>query len=138
MPKFSAWATRLALVYFLVGFTLGTLLLINKAVPLHPAIWNLLPVHIEFLLMGWVVQLVFAVGYWIFPRFKFEPKRGNPGLAWMSLVLLNAGIGSVSLAGFTGHANVLLMGRVLEVGAVLLFAAQLWLRAKPTETGVGK
>ena len=138
MPKFTVWATRLALLYFLVGFTLGTLLLINKAVPLHPAIWNLLPVHIEFLLMGWVVQLVFAVGYWIFPRFKFEPKRGNPGLAWMSLVLLNAGIGSVSLAGFTGHAKVLLMGRVLEVGAVLLFAAQLWLRAKPTETGVGK
>lgn len=136
MPKFSIWATRLALVYFLLGFTFGALLLVNKAAPIHPAIWGLLPLHIEFLLMGWIVQLVFAVGYWIFPRFKFEPKRGRPGLAWAALFLLNAGIAVVSAAAFSGGSAWLLMGRVLEIGAVLVFAAQLWLRTKPTETGV--
>jgi hypothetical protein len=136
MPRISIWATRIALSYFLIGFTFGAMLLVHKAMPLHPAIWSLLPLHIEFLLIGWVVQLVFAVGYWIFPRFKIEPKRGIPGLAWASLVLLNAGIGSVSMAGFMGQASWLFIGRVLEVGAVLVFAAQLWFRAKPTETGM--
>ncbi len=136
MPKFSIWATRIALSYFLLGFTFGALLLINKAAPFHPAIWGLLPLHIEFLLMGWIVQLVFAVGYWIFPRFKFEPKRGRPGFAWAALALLNAGIGSVTLASVIGQPAWVLVGRVLEVGAVVVFAGQLWLRAKPTETGV--
>ena len=138
MPKFSVWASRLSLLYFLAGFTIGALLLINKAAPIYPAIWSWLPVHIEFLLMGWIVQLVFAVGYWIFPRFKVEPKRGNPALAWASLVLLNAGVVSVSESGFGGQAAWLLGGRVLQVAAVLLFAAQLWLRTKPTETGAGQ
>ncbi|MCL5097375.1 MAG: hypothetical protein M1608_07585 [Candidatus Omnitrophica bacterium] len=136
MPRFSVWGTRLALLYFLAGFTIGALILINKAAPLHPAIWSLLPLHIEFLLMGWIVQLVFAVGYWIFPRFKFEPKRGRPGFAWVALGLLNAGIGSLTLASVSGQPAWVLIGRVLEVGAVVVFAAQLWLRAKPTETGV--
>jgi hypothetical protein len=128
MPMFSIWATRLALIYFLLGFTFGALLLINKAVPVYPAIWGLLALHIEFLLMGWIVQLVFALGYWIFPRFRVEPKRGNPLPAWIALTLLNGGIIAVA-------ANLQVFGRVLEVAAVLVFTAQLWLRTKPTETG---
>lgn len=135
MPKFSVWAARLALLYFLVGSTFGALLLINKAAPLTPALWSLLPLHIEFLLMGWIVQLVLAVGYWIFPRFLDEPKRGHPAWSWVSLVFLNAGIALVALSGFLAQPALLLVGRVLEVAAALSFGWLLWLRAKPTETG---
>lgn len=136
MPKISLWATRLALCYLLIGLTSGAVLLVHKAMPLHPAIRSLLPLHIEFLLMGWVVQLVFAVSYWIFPRFRLDPKRGNPGLAWVSLALLNAGIGLVSMAGYIGQPSWLFKGRVLEVGAVIVFATHLWFRTKATETGM--
>lgn len=135
MPRISIWAIRIALAYFLIGFTFGAVLLVHKAAPLHPAIWALLPLHIEFLLIGWIVQLVFAVGYWIFPRFRIEPKRGRSTLAWASLTLLNGGLVLVSIAAITGNASWLFFGRVLEVSAVLTFIAQLWLRAKPTETG---
>ena len=126
---------RLALLYFLVGITLGGLVLINKAVPFDFRIWFLLPLHIEFLLMGWIVQLVFAVAYWIFPRFRFEPKRGSAGFAWAALGLLNAGVWLVSLTSLLAPIPWLMLGRLLEVAAVLLFAYQLWLRTKPTETG---
>ncbi|MEX2162515.1 MAG: hypothetical protein WD751_11485 [Anaerolineales bacterium] len=136
MPKFSIWAIRFALAYLLLGFTLGALLLINKAVPFHPTIWGLLPLHIEFLLMGWIVQLVFAVGYWIFPRFTFEPKRGRQGLAWLALLFLNAGIGTNTVAAFSAEPSWQLIGRALEVAAVAAFASQLWYRVKPTETGL--
>lgn len=135
MPKFSIWAGRLALLYFLVGITFGGLLLINKAAPFDFRIWYLLPLHIEFLLMGWIVQLVFAVAYWIFPRFTFEPKRGPAGFAWVGLGLLNAGVWLVSLASFFASIPSLMLGRLLEIAAVMLFAYQLWLRTKPTETG---
>lgn len=55
MPRLSVWYTRFALLYLALGFTLGGLMLYNKGVPLHPALWSLLPAHIEFLLMGWMM-----------------------------------------------------------------------------------
>ena len=135
MPRFSVWATRLSLLYFLLGITFGAVLLTAKAYPLPPAIWALLPVHIEFLLIGWIVQFVFAVAYWILPRFTFGPKRGRQALAWLALALLNAGIGLAAFGIRWPGANWLLWGRGLEIAAVLLFGMLLWRRAKPTETG---
>lgn len=139
MPRLSVIGVRLALLYFLLGITCGALLLINKAYPLHPAVWGLLPLHIEFLLSGWIVQLVFAIAYWIFPRYIHEPKRGHPHLAWAALALLNAGIwvlAAVSLAALAPEQAIL--GRGLQVAAMLLLAASLWGRAKPTETGLAR
>ncbi len=56
MPRLSQWIIRTAFIYLLLGFTFGALLLAHKGVPLHPALWSWLPAHIEFLLMGWIVQ----------------------------------------------------------------------------------
>jgi hypothetical protein len=135
MPKLSVWATRGALTYLLLGFTFGALLLINKAMSFDHRIWLLLPLHIEFLLMGWIVQLVFSVTYWILPRFKSTPKRGRVSFAWAALCLLNAGIWSVSVASLASETSWLVFGRVLEAAAILIFAVYLWSRVKPTETG---
>jgi heme/copper-type cytochrome/quinol oxidase subunit 1 len=57
---------------------------------LNPFLWRLLPVHIEFLLFGWIVQLVLGVASWIFPR--FWRSRGNQTPAWISFGLLNLGV----------------------------------------------
>lgn len=69
MPRLSQWLIRTALIYLLLGFTLGALLLTHKGIPLHPALWSWLPTHIEFLLMGWIAQLTMGVAFWILPRY---------------------------------------------------------------------
>ncbi len=136
MPRFSVWGIRLALLYFLTGITFGAVLLLNKAVPLHPALWALLPLHIDFLLIGWIVQLVFGVAYWIFPRFRNEPKRGNPRLAWAALLSLNLSLALLATAGLALQPAWQLPARGLQLAATVLMAGGLWGRAKPTETGV--
>ena len=129
MPRLSQWLIRTALIYLLLGFTVGALLLTHKGIPFHPALWGWLPTHIEFLLMGWTVQLTMGVAFWILPRYWKKPRRPRALLAYIAFILLNFGIWLV-VAGTTFHAGpgVLLGGRVVEVGAILFFALHVWNR----------
>lgn len=129
MPRLSQWLIRTALIYLLLGFTFGALLLTHKGIPLHPALWAWLPAHIEFLLIGWIVQLTMGVAFWILPRFWQKPHRPKEAYAQIAFVLLNLGIWLV-VAGTTFRAGrwVLFTGRVTEVGAVVLFALHIWKR----------
>ena len=129
MPKLSQWMIRASFIYLLLGFTFGALLLAHKGVPFHPALWAWLPAHIEFLLIGWVVQLTMGVAFWILPRFWQAPRRPKTNWAVASFVLLNAGIWLV-VAGTTGQLGRwwLVAGRVLETTAVLFFTRHAWTR----------
>jgi len=131
MPRLSARFVRVSMIYLLAGFTLGALMLAQDGISYYPAITAVLPVHIEFLLVGWLVQLAMGVAFWIFPRFGLglPHSRGNETLIWTSFLLLNAGILTVALELWIPVA--LLIGRVLEAGAVIIYAASLWRRVKP-------
>jgi hypothetical protein len=134
MPSLSRWIIRVAFVYLLLGFTIGGLLLAHKGIPIHPMLWAWLPVHIEFLLMGWIVQLTFGVGFWILPRFWQKPRRPRESLALLAFLLLNAGIWLV-VAATVFHAGrpTLSVGRALEGAAVVLFALHGWRRVVSRE-----
>lgn len=129
MPRLSQWMVRAAFVYLLLGFTVGALLLAHKGAPLHPALWSWLPVHIEFLLLGWIVQLTMGVAFWILPRYWQKPRRPRPMSAQIAFGLLNVGIWLV-VAGTTFRAGrwALLAGRTVEMSAVLFFAHHAWTR----------
>lgn len=129
MPRLSRWMIRTAFVYLLLGFTVGGLLLTHKGLPLHPALWGWLPAHIEFLLIGWIVQLTMGVAFWILPRYWQKPRRPRAVLAQIAFLLLNGGIWLV-VAGTTFRAGrwVLFAGRAAEVSAVILFALHAWKR----------
>lgn len=132
MPRLSVWAIRASMLYLAAGFTLGGLMLFNKGVPLHPALWSLLPAHVEFLLFGWTLQLALGVAFWILPRFAQEPKRGNESLVWIALGLLNAGVWLVGLGPLLRlSASLTLIGRLAQVGAAAAFALHAWPRIKP-------
>jgi hypothetical protein len=132
MPSLSAWTIRAALTYLMAGFTLGSLLLAHKGVPYSPFLWRLLPAHIEFLVMGWIINLVFGVAYWILPRFPGSG-RGNPILPAAGVVLLNVGILITAAYGTWGGSEWLLfLGRLCELVGVVLFALQAWRRVRPT------
>ena len=129
MPKLSQYFIRAALIHLLIGFTVGGLLLAHKGVYIHPVLWRWLPAHIEFVLMGWVTQLVMGVAFWIAPRFLKAPRRGNETGAKAAFVLLNLGVFLATTRPFFGTPLwVLLLGRVLELLAVVAFGLHLWQR----------
>lgn len=130
MPRLSIWMVRTALVNLLIGFTFGALLLAHKGIGLHPMLWRLLPLHIEFLLIGWTLQLAMGVAYWILPR--FFSKRGRVGLAWLAYLLLNSGLCCMVISvAVPAWGAVAAVGRGLEALAAVAFALHAWPRIKP-------
>lgn len=134
MPRLSVWFIRASLIYLLLGFTFGALILAEKGISYYPAVWNLFPIHIEFLLIGWLVQLAMGVAFWIFPRFSLRSPRarGNEKLIWASLILVNIGILMVALQLWLPFA--FLLGRILEVSGAMIYMIGLWRRVKPHGT----
>lgn len=132
MPVLSIWTIRAALVYLLTGFTFGGLLLFHKGIPISSMLWSLLPAHIEFLLLGWTVQLAMGMAFWILPRFRRPPRRGNTSLAWLAFGLLNLGVLTVGLGPLVIPSPLpTLVGRSAEFVAAVAFAAHAWPRIKP-------
>jgi heme/copper-type cytochrome/quinol oxidase subunit 1 len=132
VPRLSVWLIRTGLLYLGVGFTLGALILFQKGVPYAGAVWQLLPMHIEFVLVGWTMQLAMGVGFWMLPRFIHGAARGDERLVWLAYLVLNAGVLTVGLGAWLGALGViLLLGRIAELLAALLFALHAWPRVKP-------
>ena len=134
MPRLSVWFVRCSLVYVLLGFTLGGLMLANKGVPFATWVWSLLGAHMEFLLLGWMVQLAMGVAFWILPRFSSGAPRGNEVLIWTAFAALNLGIWMAALQPYHTQSGLTLTGRILEAVSVFLFVFGSWQRVKPLET----
>lgn len=133
MIAVSAWMIRAALLYLGIGFTFGALMLVNKGIPLDPSLWRLLNIHVEFLLIGWTLQLAMGVAAWILPRFSAEPRYGALGLMWAAFALLNTGVLCVAAGSWAGEplTRLILAGRALELLAAVSFVAHIWRRVKP-------
>ena len=132
MPPLSRLFIRAAFVNLLTGFTIGALILAHKGLFIHSALWGWLPAHIELLLIGWILQLIMGMAFWIAPRFWKRPRRGNETGAKVALLLINAGVWLVVSQALSGGAIWLLhAGRLLEVGAVIAFSLHLWRRIVP-------
>ncbi len=131
MPRLSAWFVRASMLYLLAGFILGALMLAQDGVSYDPGILAVLPVHMEFLLVGWLVQLAMGMAFWIFPRWELArpSSRGHAGLIWASFWLLNAGLCLFVLE--LWFPIMLLIGRLAEVAAVIVYAFGTWRRVKP-------
>lgn len=129
MPELSVKVIRLSLIYMVIGFTIGAVLLINKATNIDPGLWILLPVHIEMVVFGWLLQLIMGVAYWSFPRFFSMPKRGNPRYNWFMIILLNVGIW-ITIGGelFLPQTLLPFCGRLLEAIGIIGFFILIWKR----------
>jgi hypothetical protein len=156
MPGTSRAFVKASFLYLIVGATLGALLFINRWVPLEPRIATLKVSHVQFLIVGWLTQLILGVAWWLFPPLPIglrpgEPKpvrrgqaqRGSEPLFWATFILLNAGIllralfeplfalTQVNLYGLLAGIS----GLLLLVAAVA-FVATMWGRVR--ELGRGK
>lgn len=136
MPRLSVWMVRTALVYFIVGFAFGAVMLTHKAAPLPLSLVAALrPLHVELLTLGWTVNLALGVGYWILPRHASGAERGAEGAVALAFVLLNAGVLSVGFGQAFGAPRLPLAGRLAEAGAAAAFALHAWRRVKPYGAG---
>jgi hypothetical protein len=105
MPTTSRLFVKASLVYFGVGAVIGALLLINRWIPLGSPVLALRASHIEFLIAGWLTQLILGVAWWLFPPMALrrrpdhprpvrrgQAQRGSEPLFWATFACLNAGI----------------------------------------------
>jgi hypothetical protein len=120
-------------MYLLLGLTLGSLLLANKGASWAPWIWNLLPAHMEFLLLGWMAQLAMGVAFWILPRFGSGQPRGNEHVMYIAFLAWNLGVWMVAAQPYVEITWLAFSGRALEALSGLLFLFASWQRIKPLE-----
>jgi len=83
---------RASLLWFIAGITLGL------AMAIHPAWVIYRPAHAHMNLVGFVVMMIFGVGYQMLPRFFGHPIHSK-GLAAAHVWLANLGLGGL-VAGF--------------------------------------
>lgn len=129
MPKVSIWMIRMSFLYLAFGISIGALLLISKSLQITSFAWNLLPIHIEFLIIGWIIQFTLGTAYWILPRYLKTKDRGKTLPAIMMVILLNAGILLMVISeAFPNYPSWGMIGRSFQLLAVVLFIKLHWQR----------
>jgi hypothetical protein len=146
MPQLSRWFVRAALIYLLVGFTLGGLILSAKGGAVDGRVWLWLLPHADILIVGWMVQLALGMSYWILPRIRVSGReggdRGRTILAWSSFGLLNAGLlvgaGLPILPYWLPNqaqlSQAFPVGLLIQALALALYVIYAWPRILPTIT----
>jgi hypothetical protein len=137
---------RLALIWLLVGFVIGGLMLTDRRVPGDWRLW-LAPGHGHMLFVGWFLQFVIGVAYWLLPRKRSpaQPIGYAERPAYIAAASLNVGLllrVSAEAAERSGHASdltlsILAIAAALQILAAAIFVVQLWPRvaARPIRSG---
>ncbi|RME55489.1 MAG: hypothetical protein D6795_03030 [Deltaproteobacteria bacterium] len=124
---------KTAFLHLLAGFLVGFLVLMGKIGWLSPLWWTRLPIHVDFVLLGWTMQLPMGVAFWLLPRFGAGATRGRESFAWGAYLLLNLGVvlhvGGVAF----GLPTIGVLGRIATFLSALSFAVHAWPRVRQIE-----
>ena len=137
MDRLTSITIRTALLWLLAGFVVGGAMLTDRHLPGDWRLW-MSPSHGHMLFVGWFLQFVIGVAYWLLPR-KRSPARPlgyQEPLAFAAVAALNAGlilrvIGEV--AERSDYASdltfvALSVAAGLQIVAAAVFVLQLWPR----------
>jgi len=140
MDPVSVRLVRASLLWLVTGFTLGALMLSDALVPGDWRLW-FAPTHGHILFVGWFLPFAIGVAYWLLPRKRIpeRPLGYNERWAMAAFALLNLGLGLRVLAepqdrvGNGGDAVdiTLAVSSVLQLGAIIIVASQIWPRIVP-------
>lgn len=116
---------KASLIWLSVGVVVGIIMFLQKKmnIPVY-----LIPVHSHIILVGFLMQFIFGVAFWIFPRLPggifTSPRKG-----WTVFFLLNAGtlIRAVSEP-FTFWIS--FSGAILQSAGILLGVFEIWKRVR--------
>jgi hypothetical protein len=142
MPRVCLFMIRTALFWLLSGYTVGGLILLNKALNFFEPLWSLRVSHIYMLMVGWLVQLSAGVMVWMMPRLLNTSDRagdrGDLRPIWFTYAALNLGVvlaaAQPPLMQLFPDAPLAWMAPVAGVvmlAAVLVFIAHIWRRVRP-------
>lgn len=92
MPLLSRTFIKAGLIYFIIGLFAGVLTAAQPVLKLPSALGAIYPVYIHLLMVGWVMQLIIGVVYWMFPKYSKEQPRRSEKLGWAVFALLNTGL----------------------------------------------
>ena len=124
---------KTALIWLLLGAGVGGWMLLGQAGVLASPRENLFTVHIHLVGIGFFLNMVCGVAFWMFPRRSGESreKAARDSLAWATYLLLTAGLAVRSAAllfpAMLGNP-VLAASAFLQVGGVLAFTVAIWPR----------
>ena len=122
---------RMSLIYMIIGMILGAGMFAAKVYPAFAEFWLYQPLHIEFLLIGWTLQLFLGMAYWILPRNPMDPIRGPEWMIWFVLIILNLGIIVFSLSSVYSFGSLDYIGRIFELLSFIVFVKLMWPRIRP-------
>lgn len=131
MPKFSQISIRAALLYLVIGGSVGGILLVSKAFGVWPWIWYWRTAHIHAMLVGWLLNLIFGVAFWILPRLDANGWRGSPWLVWSASGLLHIALAVLIWASIWPWAAAIFIASGLECTAAIAMAWHCWPRLQP-------
>lgn len=137
MPALSRMYIKIGLIYFAAALVIGAALGLQPVLGLPPEIIALRPVYWHGLMVGWVMQLIFGVVYWMFPKQSKEHPRGSEKLGWAVFGLLNTGLllrvifePLAAVRPDLGIGWLLALSAVLQLLAGWGFVANTWGRVK--------
>lgn len=144
MPPLARAYVRAAFAYFVAGFVIGALILIERGFPFSRWLRSAGTSQLHLLMVGWITQLAIGVAYWMFPRLRKEQDsrpRGSDRLAWAVLVSLNVGLllrllgEPLYFMGLKAWPDVILaLSGVLQAAAALGFGWLIWRRIRAMES----
>lgn len=137
MDRFTIFAVKTSLIWMLAGFVIGGLMLVDHMVPGNWRAW-LLPTHGHMLFVGWFVQFVIGIAFWLLPRKRRPelPLGYGEHKAFIALAMLNVGLAMRVIAEPLWRdrqegwwIDSLLAGSsILQVAAIFIFVTQMWPR----------
>ncbi len=131
MPRLSVFMVRAALLHFGFGLMIASLALFNKGIPFDSILWRFVPIHVEVLIFGWMMQFALGVAFWIMPRFATGSRYGRVWLARAAFMLLNTGVVAAAVGLSWNIPLLVFIGRGTLLLAVIAFAVHIVPRVKP-------
>src|SRR5438067_1536503 len=90
MPTVARLFVKASLVWMVLGVTLGGWLLLWPWVSGQAVAYPWSIVHAHILFVGFLMNMVMGVAYWMFPRPRLVPRREE--LSAAALILMNLGL----------------------------------------------
>ncbi|HHY57106.1 MAG TPA: hypothetical protein GYA08_16915 [Chloroflexi bacterium] len=137
MPSLTRLFVKTSLLYLAAAFVVGVFLALRPLLPLPAFVGGLTPVYFHLFMVGWVMQLIVGVAYWMFPKWSRLLPRGHDGLALATYGLLNTGLllraiaePALSVSAWRGWGWLIALAALLQWLGGLAFIANTWPRVK--------
>ena len=137
MDRFSIIAVKTSLIWMITGIAMGGLMLVDHLIPGAWRSW-FLPTHGHILFVGWFVQFVVGIAFWLLPRKRLPelPLGYGEHKAFVALGMLNVGLACRVVAEPFFRQNdegawvdwLLVASSVLQFVAIVIFVSQMWPR----------